>query len=199
MNPLDFHHLSTNGRIHVNDKGESDDDIEGLARTIKPAKKKANKRRVAVEDDEDESDNNDGGSARKVKPAKKRVATMAKKRRAEIDDDDSDDDDEAMNPTKRKANDANNKKNNDKDNIKALAITRAAKKLPKKFSTMVPKLDPETQKIKLDKDRKPIMVEEWANYTCYIHAHRKKWNINSTIDNEGLMKDISKKHRASIG
>ena len=75
-----------------------------------------------------------------------------------------------------------------------------AHKLPKKFSTLVPKLSMRTGKVLVNKStREPIFVEEWAEYTCYIHAHRSRWKIKSIIDNKGLMQDISKKHRKSIG
>lgn len=75
-----------------------------------------------------------------------------------------------------------------------------AHKLPKKFSTLVPKINPETGEVMIDrKTGEPLFVEEWGQYTCYVHAHRAKWKIKSLVDNKGLMQDISKRHRESRG
>ncbi len=50
----------------------------------------------------------------------------------------------------------------------------------------------------LNEDREPEFVEEYGEYTCYIHAHHKKWKVKAMDENKELMQEISKKHRKSM-
>lgn len=78
--------------------------------------------------------------------------------------------------------------------------SQQVKKLPKQFVRKVPKLNPETGEVQLDKvTGEPIFVSEYGEYTCYLHCHCKKWEEKSKEKHKTLMQDISKKHRRSLG